>query len=56
MTDVLTPLKGEFAPNTLETANLYNDKTKKKAYYYRVRANGSPEPSGWSNTASARAN
>jgi peptidyl-Asp metalloendopeptidase len=27
-----------------------------KTYYYRVRANGSPAPSGWSNTASARAN
>jgi len=33
LSDVLTPMKGAFAPNTLETANLYNDKTKKKAYY-----------------------
>jgi multiple sugar transport system substrate-binding protein len=30
---VLEPLKGSFAPNTLETANLYSDKAKKKAYY-----------------------
>ena len=27
-----------------------------KTYYYRVRANGSPAPSAWSNTASATAN
>jgi len=33
ISSVLEPLKPEFAPNTLETANLYNDKTKKKAYY-----------------------
>ncbi len=33
LSDVLEPLKGNFAPNTLETAYLYNDKTKKKAYY-----------------------
>jgi multiple sugar transport system substrate-binding protein len=33
LSDVLTPMKGAFAPNTLETANLYSDKTKKKAYY-----------------------
>ena len=33
MTDVLTPLKDAYAPNTLETANLYNDKVKKKGYY-----------------------
>jgi multiple sugar transport system substrate-binding protein len=30
---ILEPLKGEFAPNTLETAYLYNDQVKKKAYY-----------------------
>src|SRR5947209_12116749 len=33
LTDILTPLKSAFAPNTLETAALYNDTTKKKAYY-----------------------
>lgn len=33
LTDILTPIKGNFAPNTIETANLYNDQTKKKAYY-----------------------
>jgi len=33
LTDILTPIKSEFAPNTLETASLYNDQTKKKAYY-----------------------
>ena len=33
LTDVLTPMKSSFAPNTLETTYLYNDKTKKKAYY-----------------------
>src|SRR6516162_2691960 len=33
ITDVLTPMKGEFAPNTLETTFLYSDKAKKKAYY-----------------------
>ena len=31
--DILTPMKSAFAPNTLETALLYNDITKKKAYY-----------------------
>src|SRR5207247_2415149 len=31
--DILTPMKSAFAPNTLETALLYNDVTKKKAYY-----------------------
>lgn len=30
---VLAPMKDRFAPNTLETAFLYNDQTKKKAYY-----------------------
>jgi multiple sugar transport system substrate-binding protein len=33
VSDILTPLKDQFAPNTLETTNLYNDKAKKKAYY-----------------------
>jgi multiple sugar transport system substrate-binding protein len=33
LTDILTPMKAAFAPNTLETASLYNDQTKKKAYY-----------------------
>src|SRR5205807_3988831 len=33
ISDVLEPLKGNFAPNTLETTYLLNDKTKKKAYY-----------------------
>ena len=31
--DILTPMKSAFAPNTLETALLYNDVAKKKAYY-----------------------
>jgi len=33
LTPILTPLKAQFAPNTLETTYLYNDKTKKRAYY-----------------------
>jgi multiple sugar transport system substrate-binding protein len=33
LSDVLLPMKSAFAPNTLETALLYNDVTKKKAYY-----------------------
>jgi multiple sugar transport system substrate-binding protein len=33
ISDVIEPLKSRFAPNTVETAHLYNDKTKKKAYY-----------------------
>jgi multiple sugar transport system substrate-binding protein len=33
LSDILTPMKSAFAPNTLETALLYNDITKKKAYY-----------------------
>jgi multiple sugar transport system substrate-binding protein len=33
ITDVITPLKGNFAPNTVETTFLYNDKSKKRAYY-----------------------
>ena len=31
--DILLPMKSAFAPNTLETALLYNDVAKKKAYY-----------------------
>jgi multiple sugar transport system substrate-binding protein len=33
ISDVLTPMKDRFAKNTIETAYLYNDKTKKRAYY-----------------------
>src|SRR5471030_143588 len=33
ISDVITPIKDRFAPNTIETTYLYNDKTKKKAYY-----------------------
>jgi multiple sugar transport system substrate-binding protein len=33
ISDVIEPIKSRFAPNTVETAFLYNDKTKKKAYY-----------------------
>src|SRR5215471_7694835 len=33
ITDVLTPMKGEFLPNTIETTYLYNDQAKKRAYY-----------------------
>ncbi len=33
LSSILAPMKQDFAPNTIETANLYNDKTKKKAYY-----------------------
>ncbi|MET0677536.1 MAG: ABC transporter substrate-binding protein [Bradyrhizobium sp.] len=33
LTDIMTPMKGAFAPNTLETVSLYNDVAKKKAYY-----------------------
>jgi multiple sugar transport system substrate-binding protein len=33
ISSVLEPIKGQFAPNTLSTTFLYNDKTKKKAYY-----------------------
>src|SRR5689334_922752 len=33
ISDVISPIKGAFAPNTVETAFLYNDKTKKKAYF-----------------------
>ena len=33
ISDVIDPMKDRFAPNTLETTYLYNDKTKKNAYY-----------------------
>ena len=33
ISSVIDPIKKSFAPNTVETAFLYNDKTKKKAYY-----------------------
>ena len=33
ISDIINPMKGQFAPNTVETTFLYNDKTKKKAYY-----------------------
>jgi multiple sugar transport system substrate-binding protein len=33
ISDVINPIKDRFAPNTVETAFLYNDKAKKKAYY-----------------------
>jgi multiple sugar transport system substrate-binding protein len=33
LTDILTPLKSSFLPTTLETVYLYNDRTKKRAYY-----------------------
>jgi len=33
LSSVVEPLKKDYAPNTLETANLYNDKTKQKAHY-----------------------
>ena len=33
LSDVLTPLKANFTPNTLETTYLYNDVSKKRAYY-----------------------
>jgi len=33
ISDVIEPMKSQFAPNTVETTYLYNDKTTKKAYY-----------------------
>jgi len=33
LSDVLTPMKSQFLPNTLETTYLYNDQTKKRSYY-----------------------
>ena len=33
ISDVIEPMKARFSPVTIETAYLFNDKTKKKAYY-----------------------
>ena len=33
LSDILTPMKSAFAPNTIETAFLYSEKAKKKSYY-----------------------
>ena len=33
LSDILTPMKDRFLPNTLETTYMYNDKTKKRGYY-----------------------
>jgi multiple sugar transport system substrate-binding protein len=33
LSDIMTPMKSAFAPNTLETVSLYNDVAKKRAYY-----------------------
>src|SRR5213592_2638242 len=33
LSDILTPMKSAFAPNTIETAFLYSDKAKKKSYF-----------------------
>jgi multiple sugar transport system substrate-binding protein len=33
VSDLIEPLKARFAPNTIETTYLYNEKTKKKAYF-----------------------
>ena len=33
LSDIFVPIKDKFLKNTLETTYLYNDKTKKKAYY-----------------------
>jgi multiple sugar transport system substrate-binding protein len=33
ISDIITPIKARFTPNTVETTLLYNDKAKKKAYY-----------------------
>ena len=33
LSDVLEPIKGRFAPNTVETTYLLNDKTQQRAYY-----------------------
>jgi len=33
VSDIITPMKDKFLKNTIETTYLYNDKTKKKAYY-----------------------
>jgi multiple sugar transport system substrate-binding protein len=33
ISDIIEPMKSEFAPNTVETTYLWNDKDKKRAYY-----------------------
>ena len=33
VSDIINPIKGKFLPNTIETTFMYNDKTKKRAYY-----------------------
>src|SRR5690349_14714029 len=33
VSDIINPIKDRFAPNTVETTYLYNDKAKKRAYY-----------------------
>ncbi|HWI11666.1 MAG TPA: extracellular solute-binding protein, partial [Burkholderiaceae bacterium] len=33
ITSVIDPIRARFAPNTIETTFLYNDKTKSRAYY-----------------------
>ena len=33
LSDILAPMKDRFLPNTLETVNMLNEKTKKRAYY-----------------------
>ena len=33
VSDIINPMKGKFLPNTIETTFMYNDKTKKRAYY-----------------------
>jgi len=33
LSDILTPMKSQFLPNTVETTYLYNDQAKKRAYY-----------------------
>src|SRR5919112_6371679 len=33
LTDIIEPVKARFAPNTVETTYLYNDKLKKRSYF-----------------------
>jgi multiple sugar transport system substrate-binding protein len=33
LSDILSPMKSQFSPNTIETTFLYNEKDKKKSYY-----------------------
>jgi multiple sugar transport system substrate-binding protein len=33
ISDIINPMKDKFAPNTIETTHLWNDKAKKRAYY-----------------------